>query len=58
MIIHLHWWFIPIAIVLAGFFLAWRMNDGGNGYMPDPFPAIVLVVSLLLAAAICLGHFL
>ncbi|WP_426269162.1 hypothetical protein ACN9MB_13125 [Dyella kyungheensis] len=57
MTITLHWWMLPVAILLVGFFIAWRHEDQG-GYMPDLTGAAAVLGSILFAGAICLGHWL
>ena len=53
----LHWWLIPVAILLAACWLAKRLS-GGGGYFPNVFPALALILGVLMAGAMVLEHFL
>jgi hypothetical protein len=57
MTITLHWWMVPVAIVAFGFVIAGLHKDQ-SGFMPDMTGPLVIVASILVAAAITLGHFL
>lgn len=49
-----HWWLIPLMLIVAGFWFQWRAHCG------DVWQGIVTgfigIVAWLLAAAFCLGH--
>jgi hypothetical protein len=55
--ITLHWWFVPVGILLWGFGVAFFHKDQG-GWMPDMTKPFAIVIAILFAAAITLGHFL
>lgn len=57
MTITLHWWMLPLAIVIAGIFIAWRHEDRG-GYMPDLTKPFVIFVATVIAVTLCVGHWL
>lgn len=57
MTIHLHWWAIPLLVVFVGLFIAWRHEDQG-GYMPDFTGPLVIFVAIVIALALCVGHWL
>lgn len=60
MTITLHWWALPIAIVLLGLIvLVWpRQSSGGYANLGDLGGIMFFVLTLIAAMAICVGHWL
>lgn len=51
----LHWWMLPLAIVL-GSYIWWRTVDDGEACC-DLSP-LIFIGGIVVAALICLGHLL
>jgi hypothetical protein len=58
MTITLHWWAIPVGIVLIGWVWALISDSNDSGMFSGMAAALIFLVSLVVAAAITCGHFI
>lgn len=60
MSITLHWWALPIAIILFGFIvMVWpRQSSGGYIDLSGLGNVSFFVLTLVIAGALCLGHWI
>jgi putative Mn2+ efflux pump MntP len=60
MTIVLHWWLLPVLFALVGSALMTYagVSEKCRGFLGGLFEALGGLVLVLLAAAICLGHYL
>jgi hypothetical protein len=60
MTIALHWWALPVAIVIVGLvFLMWpRQSSGGYIDLSGLGDVMVFFACVVVAAGICVGHWL
>lgn len=56
MIITLHWWMIPILIILIGAYIS--SQDTSTGYGGGITGGFVFIVALVVAIAFSIGHWL
>lgn len=61
MTITLHWWLIPILLVVIGFLVARTKRFQGDGSPNDPRPILglgIFAIFVVAAIGVTVGHFL
>ena len=58
MIVTLHWWIAPLALIAAGVFLGGRSSPSHGWWDFDIGPPLWFFGCLIAAAAVTVGHFL
>jgi hypothetical protein len=54
MTITLHWWALPVAVMLISIFIAWISDDGGSFNF---LPGLIVIAGFIASACIVIGHF-
>lgn len=57
MIVELHWWFMPIVLILFGI-VYYRFEQQRDDYLPNVIGLVVLAFSIVLSIGIVIGHYL